>query len=474
MITIGLDIGTSGAKGVVVSFPRGKVLASARASYPLYGKGVIAEQEPEDWVRAARSILDKLLKGRRVDAIGIDGQMHSEVILAESGQAAGRAILWCDGRAQAQCDQIRETIGWERLRDTVANQPFAGFTLPHLLWRKMRGTAVVCKDYVRHRLTGELRQEISDAAGTLCWNVARGGWATELLDALRLRVRFPPPCASTEIVGRYRDVPVVGGAADNPAASVGLGTVVPGRAHASMGTSNVLFACIDRPVVDPAMRLHLFNHAAPGRFYLMGCMLTGTRALDWIVRDVLGWTLTRAMAEAEHVSSEGLVFAPYLVGERTPHADTHVRGLFAGLEPKHTGAHMVRAVLEGTAFALLDAMDVMREIGQAPTELRVTGGGMKSALWRQIIADVLQLDVVTVNTSDEGAAFGSAILAAAGAGGGSIEEICDSVVRETSRTRPRRTYDSARYKKGYAAACLLKPSTPEARRTRRLVEAGRR
>lgn len=461
MKVVGLDIGTSAAKGVLVSFPQGKVLATARVPYPLYGSGIIAEQDPEDWVRAARKILDTLLKGRKVDAIGIDGQMHSEVMLNGAGQAIGRSILWCDGRAQAQCGEIREKIGLARLRSTVANQPFAGFTLPHLLWRKMRGTAVVCKDYVRYRLTGELRQEISDAAGTLCWNVSKKEWATDILQILGLHVTFPKPCGSAEVVGRYRDIPVVGGAADNPAASIGLGSVVPGRAHASMGTSNVLFACTDRPVVDPKMRLHTLNHAVPDRFYLMGCMLTGTRALDWIARDVLGTTLEKALAAAEKISTDGLVFAPYLVGERTPHADTEVRGLFAGLEPKHTGAHFVRAVLEGTAFALRDAMDVMREIGVRPHELRVTGGGMKSRLWRQIIADVLQVDVVTVNTSDEGAAFGSAILAASGAGAGSIENLCDSVIRETSRTRPKRDCDAAyaRFKKAYAAACQFK--TPE-------------
>lgn len=458
MITIGIDIGTSAAKGVLVSFPRGRVLESARVPLRMHGSGVVAEQNPEDWVRAARRILLKLSRGRKIDAIGIDGQMHSEVILNGAGKAVGRAMLWCDGRAQRECDEIRERIGWSRLRRTVANQPFAGFTLPHLLWRKRRGTAVVCKDYVRYRLTGELRQELSDAAGTLCLNIAKRKWATDLLEDLGVNVRLPKLCRCDEVVGCFRGIPVVGGAGDNPAASVGLGSVRPGRAHASMGTSNVIFVCTDRPVVDPRLRLHTLNHAVADRFYLMGCMLAGTRALDWVVRDVLRLPLHRAMAAAERVSSEGLVFAPYLVGERTPHADAGVRGLFAGLEPRHTAAHLVRAVLEGTAFALGQALEIIRGLGVRVGELRVTGGGMNSRLWRQIIADALQVDVVTVNSSEEGAAFGSAILAASGAGLGPIEKICDAVVRETSRIRPRRSYNReyARFRNAYSAACLFK------------------
>lgn len=447
MKSIGIDIGTSGVKGVLVSFPDGKVLRSVRKPLRLYAEGNRAEHEPEDWVRAVLAILKAL---GPADAIGMDGMMHSEVVLGKGGRAEGRAILWCDGRAEAQCAEIIRKVGLPTLRKTVANRPFAGFTLPHLLWRKKLGTVLLCKDYVRYRLTGELRHEVSDASGMLAWDVARGRWSTEVLEKVGIDPGlFPPPCGSTEVAGRWKGIPVVGGAADNAAAAVGLGVVRDGQAEASMGTSNVLLACHDKPVVDPAMRVHTFTHAVPGKFLQLGCMLTGTRAFDWILRIVGARVGNAPVAE----SSKGLLFAPYLVGERTPHADTSVRGMFAGLSPDHDRSHFVRAVMEGTAFALRDAQEIMKA-----KSVRVTGGGMKSLAWRQIIADVLAIPVITVSTSDEGAAYGSAILAAVGAGAfPSVEKACDRVVRETSVTRPRRSYDAeyARYRKLYPAAKSL-------------------
>jgi len=452
MKAIGIDIGTSGAKGVLVSFPSGRVLASKRVGYSLHAEGNRAEHDPEDWVRAALKILKAL---GPADAIGLDGMMHSEVCLGSTGRARGPAILWCDGRAEARCDEIIRKIGFSTLRKTVANRPFAGFTLPHLLWRKTLGTVLICKDYVRWRLTGVLRQEASDAASTLCWDVARGRWATGMMRKLGLDpALFPPPCGSVEVVGHWRGIPVVGGAADNAAAAVGVGVVREGQALVSMGTSNVLLVAHDRPVVDPAMRVHTFTHAAPGKFYQIGCMLTGTRAFDWICR-VLGVPVERAPVAAD---SKGLLFAPYLVGERTPHADTSLRGMFAGLSPDHDRSHFIRAVLEGTAFALKDAHEIA-----GGRSVRVTGGGMKNAAWRQIVADILGVPVVTVNTSDEGAAYGSAILAAVGVGGfRSVEQACDRLVRETGITKPRRSYDAeyARFKKLHPAAKSLAGRSP--------------
>jgi xylulokinase len=451
MKTIGIDIGTSGAKGLLVEFPEGRILASAKAGYALHGEGNRAEHDPEDWMRAVESILSEL---GPADAIGLDGMMHSEVCLerTEGGGPAGasRAILWCDGRAEEACREIEERIGLEELRRSVANRPFAGFTLPHLLWRDRLGTVLVCKDYVRYRLTGDLRQEASDASGTLCWDVARGGWATRLLESLGIDPElFPAPCGSTEVVGEWKGIPVVGGAADNAAAAVGVGVVRPGQALVSMGTSNVLLVVHDEPRVDAEMRVHTFTHAVPGRFLRLGCMLTGTRALDWALR-LFGETVESApIAE----SSEGVLFAPYLVGERTPHADTRVRGIFAGLGPDHDRSHLLRAVMEGTAFALRDAHAIA-----GGESVRVTGGGMRNALWRQIVADVLEVPVITVNTGEEGAAFGSTILAAVGVGAfGSIEEACDRVVRETSVTRPERSYREAyaRFRRLWPAARSL-------------------
>jgi xylulokinase len=447
MKAIGIDIGTSGAKGVLVSFPDGAALASSRHAYALRAQGNRAEHDPEDWVRATLAILNDL---GPADAIGLDGMMHSEVCLGSTGLADGPAILWCDGRAEAQCDEIVRKIGWETLRSTVANRPFAGFTLPHLLWRRQLGTVLICKDYVRYRLTGVLRQETSDAASTLCWDVARGRWATDIMTKLGLDpALFPPPCDSLEVVGRWNGIPVIGGAADNAAAAVGVGVVREAHALVSMGTSNVLLVVHDTPLVDPGMRVHTFTHAVPGTFYQIGCMLTGTRAFDWICR-VLGVPVDDAPIAED---SKGLLFAPYLVGERTPHADTALRGMFAGLSPDHDKPHFIRAVIEGTAFALKDAHEIA-----GGTAVRVTGGGMKNPAWRQIVADVLGVPVVTVNTSEEGAAYGSAILAAVGVGAfPSVEEACDRLVRETSTARPQRSYDAeyARFKKLYPAAKSL-------------------
>ncbi len=443
MKAIGIDIGTSGAKGLLVSFPDGRVLKSARAEYRLYAEGNRAEHEPEDWVRAVLQILKEL---GPADAIGMDGMMHSEACL----DTGDRAILWCDGRAEAQCEEIIRKVGLDLLRSTVANRPFAGFTLPHLLWRKKLGTVLLCKDYVRWRLTGEIRHEISDASGTLAWHVSQGRWATEVLEKVGIDPKlFPKPCGSTEVCGKWNGIPVVGGAADNAAAAVGIGVVREGQALASMGTSNVLVVCHDKPVVDPGMRVHTFTHAVPKKFLQLGCMLTGTRSFDWILK-VVGATVNDAPVAD---SSKGLLFAPYLVGERTPHADTAVRGMFAGLSPDHDRSHFVRAVMEGTAFALRDAQEIMKA-----TSVRVTGGGMKSPVWRQIVADVLGVPVVSVGTSDEGAAYGSAILAAVGVGAfPSVEEACDRLVEETAVTKPQKSYDAeyARFRKLYPAAKSL-------------------
>lgn len=452
MKAIGIDIGTSGCKGVLVSFPDGQVVKSSRQTYTLHAEGNRAEHEPEDWLNAVQAILKDL---GPAEAIGLDGMMHSEVCIGKDGRALGRAILWCDGRSEAECAEINKKVGRALLRRTVGNMAFAGFTLPHLLWRKknkqLDGASIaLCKDYVRARLTGELRHEISDASGTIAWHLSKKRWAAEVLKKVGIEERrFPPPVGSIEIAGKWNGIPIVGGAADNAAAAVGLGVVRKGQALASMGTSNVLLAVHDKPVVDPEMRVHTFAHAVPGKFLQLGCMLTGTRSYDWILKLVGESVETARIAD----DSKGLLFAPYLVGERTPYADTSVRGMFAGLSTDHDKTHFIRAVMEGTAFALRDAQEIMKA-----TSVRVTGGGMKSPVWRQIITDVLGIPVITVNTSEEGAAFGAAILAAVGVGAfKSIEQATDTIVRETSVTQPQRSYDReyARYRKLYPAARSL-------------------
>lgn len=458
--TIGIDIGTSGARGVLVAFPSGKVQATAAASYPLIQRGNQAEHEPEDWVRAVNQILAELARSPvDVEGIALAGMMHSEVCLDADMEPVGRSILWCDGRAEAECEEILKIVGEAGLARSVGNRPFAGFTLPHLLWRKRYQPeqwgrvrmVMICKDYVRYRLTGEAFQEITDAAGMLCWNNLKGGWATAVMNSVGIDPGLmPTPCSSIDLCGRLKKeiagatnlpegTPVFGGAADSAAASVGLGTVLPGLAHIRMETSNIAFLCTDRPVADSQLRLHLFMHAVPARWYLMGCMLSATRALDWFLNSVLGMPLETALEQAATIppGCEGLLFAPYLVGERTPYADSSLRALFGGISPRHTRAHFVRAVLEGTALALRETLEVARQNGVQIQSLRVTGDARRIPLWRQIAADVLQIDLVTVNTSEYGAAYGAALIAATGAGlTASIEEACERYVLEQERVKP--------------------------------------
>jgi xylulokinase len=299
----------------------------------------------------------------------MDGMMHSEVCIDGDGKATGRAILWCDGRSEAECAEINRKVGAATLAKTVGNMAFAGFTLPAppLAQEEQaaQGHAVaLCKDYVRARLTGELRHEISDASGMITWHLAKKRWATRCSRRSASTQALPAAGGLARGRGKWNGIPVVGGAADNAAAAVGLGVVRKGQAVASMGTSNVLLAVHDKPVVDPKMRVHTFAHAVPGKFLQLGCMLTGTRSFDWILK-VVGESVENAPIADD---SKGLLFAPYLVGERTPYADTTLRGMFAGLSPDHDKSHFVRAVMEGTAFALRDAQEIMKA-----TSVRVTG-----------------------------------------------------------------------------------------------------
>lgn len=483
-IVIGIDVGTSGLKAIAVESERGAVVASAHREYPLSTpRPGWAEQEPEDFANEALAALGELaraLGARRseVRAIGLTGQMHSAVLLDEDRKVIRPAILWCDTRTTAQCAAIRENpkVGDAGLARLVGNRALEGFTLPKLLWLREHEPAafervravLMPKDYVGLRLTGELGTDDSDASGTLAFSPGDRAFSAELLDAVGVpRAFFPPSGPSPSPLGRLTSevaaatgLPagtlVVRGAADNAAGAVGLGVVRPGRAMASVGTSGVILAHTDGWIVEPEMRLHSFCHAVPGRHYLMGVMLAAGGALRWYrdilcdgervaagLRNVDPYEIITDTASTSRPGAGGVVFLPYLMGERTPHNDAAARGAFVGMTARTTKADLSRAVLEGITFGLADSLDLMRGVAQTNgaasvsiDEIRLTGGGARSPFWRQLMADVFGTQVA-ITTSTEGPAYGAALLGAAGAGVfPSVEEAADALVHVSSRVAP--------------------------------------
>ncbi len=446
-VFLGLDVGTSGVKALLVR-PPGDVAGSATVplamSTPHPGW---AEQEPAAWWHAVgeavRTALGRV-PGASVVAVGISGQMHSSVFLDARGEVIRPALLWCDGRTTAECREITERAGGEdRLRDLVCNPALEGFTLPKVLWLRRHepqafarlAKVLLAKDYVRYRLTGALASEPSDASGTLMFDTARRRWSREMLEAVDLPSSLLPDLGeSAEILGRVTDdaaaftglaagTPVVGGGGDNACGAAGVGAVAPGRTVASWGTSGTVLAPMSEPRVDPRMRAHTFCHVAPGRWYLIGVVLSAGSAFAWYRDQFAREYADPAQAnqalrqEAATVApgAEGVTFLPYLQGERTPHRDAALRGALLGLSLAHTRAHVTRAVLEGVAFALRDSVEILRELQLPVTEMLLTGGGAQHALLRQIQADVFGLPVRTVNR-EEGSAYGAALLAGIGAG----------------------------------------------------------
>ena len=464
---LGIDVGTTAVKALVVG-EDGKIAGEAESalevSVPSPGW---SEQHPDDWwkgtVEAVRASLEAAgVQG--VNAIGLSGQMHSSVLLDEDYRVVRPAILWNDVRTTDQCRFITERVGKAGLRRLVGNPALEGFTAPKLLWvrehepKHFERTSKVLlpKDYVRFLMTGALATEPSDAAGTLLFDVKRGRWSEEMITGLQLDpAMLPPVFGSSEITGTLTPTaaealglkagtPVVGGGADNAAASVGSGVVTPGTLQTSIGTSGAVVAPIDRPRVDTGMRIHSFNHAVDGTWYLMGVTLSAGAALGWY-RQTLAWpggSLPEyeemiAEADATEPGANGLTFLPYLSGERTPHADSNARGAFSGLNVAHRRGHLTRAIMEGVTFALRDSLELMRKLGVDATEIVAVGGGARSAVWRQMQADVLGVPVVRVGPPG-GAPYGAAVLAAVGAGRfGSVPEACESWLRPIDRVEPR-------------------------------------
>ncbi|HMI70514.1 MAG TPA: xylulokinase [Solirubrobacteraceae bacterium] len=426
---VGLDVGTSSVKGLAID-EHGAVVGVAERGYPLSTpRPGWSEQDPEDWWRGAAEVLDEL-DAASAAGIGLSGQMHGLVALDESDRPLRPAILWNDGRTQAQCDEIEERIGFERLVELTGNRALAGFTAPKLLWMAENepelyeriAHVLLPKDYVRLKLTGEHAIDVADASGTLLFDVAARAWSGEVLQALEIdRAWLPAVFESPAVSGvTHGGVPVAAGAGDQAAGALGVGVVTEGGpASVVLGTSGVVFAALDRYEHDPRARVHAFCHAVPDAWHAMGVMLSAAGSLQWL-RETVGGTYDELLTGASEWGPgvEGLLFAPYLAGERTPHADPGARGAFAGLSLRHDRGALARAVLEGVAFGLRDALDLVADMSHPPRRPRtgrVSGGGGRSDLWLQIVASVLEMPL-EATVVDEGAAYGAALLGGVAAG----------------------------------------------------------
>ncbi|HET8812258.1 MAG TPA: xylulokinase [Gaiella sp.] len=444
---VGLDVGTTGVKALALS-PEGEVLATATRGYPLSTpRPGWAEQDPGDWLRAAESALAEVSAGREVAGIGLSGQMHGLVVLDDAGSVIRPAILWNDQRTAVECAEIEKRIGLDRLIGLTGNRALPGFTAPKLLWLRRHepeayariARTMLPKDYVRLGLTGEWAIDASDASGTLLLDVARRDWSDEVLEALEIpREWLPPVLESPTVAGRVANgagnglllgAPVAAGGGDQPAAAVGVGATRPGTLSVVLGTSGVVLAPLPAYAHDAEARVHAFCHARPGTWQAMGVMLSAAGSLQWlhdtVAKDV---PFDRLVVEAEAWApgAEGLLFLPYLAGERTPHADPDARGAFVGLELRHDRGALVRAVLEGVAFGLADSLDLLRGLGVEAATARVSGGGARSRLWLEIVASVLGVPL-ELTESEEGSAFGAALLG--GVAGGVFADVDDAVAR---------------------------------------------
>jgi xylulokinase len=485
-ITLGIDIGTSGTKTLAID-DRGTILASATAEYPCeHPKPGWSEQHPDLWwdatVRTVQEILGSgKVRAEDVAGIGLSGQMHGSVFLDAEGRVIRPALLWNDQRTAAECQEIEDRAGGrEALIRMVANPALTGFTAPKLLWVRKHEPGhwdrvrqvLLPKDYVRYRLTGTYATEVSDASGTLLLDVANRRWSHDLLGKLQIDPALLPPCyESAEVSAKVSELgskatglkagtPVVGGGGDQPAGAVGNGIVRQGVVSATMGTSGVVFAHTDELGFDPLGRLQRGCHAVPGAWHVMGVVLAAGGSFQWF-RNELGkaevalarqkgddpYFLLTAEAALAGPGAEGLFFLPYMTGERTPHFDPDAKSAWIGLTVRHGRAHMIRSLLEGATFAMRDSLELIREMGVTIEQVRVSGGGARNVLWRQIQADIYGCDVHTLNSS-EGPAFGVALLAQVGTGGfSSVPEACDATIRVVDSTevdpRARAYYDRA-------------------------------
>lgn len=454
---IGVDIGTSGTKTVLFD-ELGTVIVSKTVEYPMYQPhNGWAEQDPEDWFAAVKETLlyvSAFAPAEDIAGIGLSGQMHGLVMLDEAGEVIRPSIIWCDQRTGKECEEITALVGAERLIAITANPALTGFTASKILWVRNNEPEnyarcrhiLLPKDYIRYRLTGEFATEVSDAGGMQLLDIAKRDWSDEVLNALSIdRSLLAKVYESPEITGTVRGlgalegVPVVGGAGDNAAAAVGSGAVRSGRAFTTIGTSGVVYAHTDKPVIDPKGRVHTFCCAVPGKWHVMGVTQGAGLSLKWFRTNFaseLSYKEIDKIAAEVPVGAESLLYLPYLMGERTPHLDPDARGVFFGMSAMHEKKHFLRAVLEGVTYSLRDCIEVLREMDIPLGEMTAVGGGGTSSLWREMIAGTFNLPVKTIKAG-EGAALGVAILAGVGTGVyPSVEEACDKLIAYTEPQQP--------------------------------------
>jgi len=467
---LGIDIGTGATRAVLVDL-RGRVLVSATADHAPMSSPKIgwAEQDPHDWWRAACLAIQACLakagaSPNDISAVGLTGQMHGLVLLDANGEVLRPSIIWCDQRTEEQCRAITERVGAHRLIELTANPALTGFTLPKIwwvrqhepkIWARVR-SIMLPKDYVRFRLTGARAIDVADASGTLLLDVVNRRWSAPMMEVSHLDEALLPKVFESQEITSYittegaqgtglrEGIPVVAGAGDQAAGAVGMGIVHPGAVSATIGTSGVVFAATSKPVLEPHGRIHTFCHAIPGRWHVMGVTQGAGLSLRWF-RDQFGAGQDHSkdpyeglMDEAAAVppGADGLLWAPYLMGERTPHLDPHARGALVGITAQHTRAHIIRAILEGVAFSLRDTLTIFAELGVPTESIRLGGGGARGELWRQIQADVYGMQVELLS-AEEGAAYGAGLIAGVGAGiWPSVEAACETAVHVAKRVHP--------------------------------------
>ena len=462
---MGIDVSTTGSKALLMD-TTGKVVAAQSTPHTLSTpKPLWSEQDPLEWWDATctsiRGVITRCgCDADQISAVGLTGQMHGLVLLDGDGCILRPAILWNDQRTQAQCDEIHQRFGREHFINVSGNTALTGFTAPKILWvaenepeiyQKIRHI-LLPKDYIRYRLTGEFAMDKADGSGTILFDLKQRDWSPEILDKLQIKREWlPPTFEGTDFTGKVHPsasantglvvgTPVAAGGGDQEAGAVGMGAVEPGIIGLTVGTSGVVFATTSSALIEPEGKLHAFCHAVPGKWHFMGVMLSAAGSLQWY-RDTLasGQDFDNLLKDAADIPAgcEGLQFLPYLSGERTPYPDPQARGAFIGLTLRHSKAHITRSVLEGVSFGLKDMFTLMQDSGMKQvTQIRASGGGMKSPLWRQILASVLENELVTVNTT-EGAAFGAALLAGVGAGAWpDVLTACRQTIQITGLTPP--------------------------------------
>ena len=473
---VGIDVGTSAVKTVLFDEKLNKI-RSETVEYPLYQPhNGWAEQNPDDWWSATLRSLEKATESvDRIDGIGLSGQMHGLVMLDRNGDVLRPAIIWCDQRTEKECTQITDIVGRDKLIEITANPALTGFTASKIMWVKNNEPEIyekcrhilLPKDYIRFKLTGVFKSEASDAGGMQLLDIKNRVFSEEILKLLGIeRELLPDVCESPDITGyvnikgKFFGTPVVGGAGDNAAAAVGCGAVREKRAFTTIGTSGVVYAHTDKPVIDTKGRVHTFCCAVPGKWHVMGVTQSAGLSLKWF-RENFAPELTYSemdnMAEKVRIGAEKLLFLPYLMGERTPHLDPNARGTFIGISAIHTKAHFIRAILEGVAFSLRDCLEVLREMDISVADMSMVGGG-SSPMWQQIISGTFKIPIKTP-FSNEGAALGVAILAAVGIGLYSdVPSACDKIIRNSAPVFPE---NSAEYDKFYRIYASVYPRLKE-------------